>query len=232
MALRTRNGGSQTPDYWLKLAQNTQVVNGDILPPRVGLKNGIRLIHEFVEDEEELYIRPIPGRVYGEYQIPEQEYRCVVTYKDDVYNMLYASKNCIREIYKNTLINLCEAEYIYDWTQRISFLFDIFDSLDPRTYNKEKTIKLVFAFLAVDRTDRDNKKHYYESVKDKYRNPILHGGKNIFEVETDYNEIEKLESYLKNLIFEFCLKIYALGITTWEEMDQEYQNHQNRLNRT
>lgn len=24
MALRTRNGGSQTPDYWLKLAQNTQ----------------------------------------------------------------------------------------------------------------------------------------------------------------------------------------------------------------
>ena len=111
-------------------------------------------------------------------------------------------------------------------------MFDIFDSLDPRTYNKEKTIKLVFAFLAVDRTDRDNKKHYYESVKDKYRNPILHGGKNIFEVETDYNEIEKLESYLKNLIFEFCLKIYALGITTWEEMDQEYQNHQNRLNRT
>ena len=24
MALRTRNGGSQTPDYWLKLARNTQ----------------------------------------------------------------------------------------------------------------------------------------------------------------------------------------------------------------
>ena len=23
MALRTRNGGSQTPDYWLKLARNT-----------------------------------------------------------------------------------------------------------------------------------------------------------------------------------------------------------------
>ena len=24
VALRTRNGGSQTPDYWLKLARNTQ----------------------------------------------------------------------------------------------------------------------------------------------------------------------------------------------------------------
>ena len=218
--------------FYYDLLSGGEVVNGDILPPRVGLKNGIRLIHEFVEDEEELYIRTIPGRVYGEYQIPEQEYRCVVTCKDDVYNMLYVSTNCIREIYKNTLINLCEAEYIYDWTQKISFLFDTFDSLDPRTYNKEKTIKLVFAFLAVNRTDRDSKKHYYESVKNKYRNPILHGGKNIFEIETDYNEIKKLESYLKNLIFEFCLKIYALGITTWEEMDREYDNQKNRLNGT
>lgn len=111
-------------------------------------------------------------------------------------------------------------------------MFDTFDSLDPRTYNKEKPIKLVFAFLAADRTDRDSKKHYYESVKDKYRNPILHGGKNIFEIETDINEIERLEFYLKKVIFDFCLKIYESGIATWEEMDQEYQNHQNRLNRT
>lgn len=218
--------------FYYDLLSGGEVVNGDILPPRVGLKNGIRLIQEFVEDEEELYIRPIPGRVYGEYQIPEQKYRCVVTYKDDVYNMLYASTNCISEMVKNTLINLCEVEYIFDWTQRISFLFDMFDSLDPRTHDKEKTIKLVFAFLAVNRTDRDSKKHYYESVKDKYRNLILHGGKNIFEIETDINEIEKLEFYLKKVIFEFCLKIYESGIATWEEMDQEYQNHQNRLNRT
>ena len=218
--------------FYYDLLSVGEVVNGDILPPRVGLKNGMRLIHEFVEDEEDLYVRPIPGRVYGEYQIPEQEYRCVVAYKDDVYNILYASTNCIGEMCKNALINLCEAEYIFDMTQRISFLFDTFDSLDPRTHNKEKTIKLVFAFLATDRSDHDSKKHYYESVKNKYRNPILHGGCNIFEIEADYNEIEKLEHYLTKLIFEFCLAVCASGVATWTDMDREYENHKKRLHLT
>ena len=31
MALRTRNGGSQTPDYWLKLARNTHFQFGPLL---------------------------------------------------------------------------------------------------------------------------------------------------------------------------------------------------------
>lgn len=215
--------------FYYDLLSGGEVVNGDILPPRVGLKNGIRSIYEFVEDEEELYVRMIPGGVYGEYQIPEKEYRCVVTYKDDVYGILYETTNCIGEVCKNALINLCEAEYIFDWTQRISFLFDTFDSLDPRTHNKEKVIKLVFTFLAIDRSDYDSKKHYYESVKNRYRNPLLHGGHNIFEVEADHNEIERLVYYLKNLVFEFCLTIYASGITTWAEMDQEYENHKKRL---
>ena len=216
--------------FYYDLLSGGEIINGDILPPRVGMKNRIRVVYEFVEAEEEMYVRSIPGRVYGEYEIPKQEYKCVTTYRDDVYNILYASTSCIGEMCKSAFVNLCELEYIFDWTQRISFLFDIFDSLDPRTYKKDKTIKLVFAFLAVDRSNYDMKKHYYESVKDKYRNPILHGGRNIFEIESNRTEIEKLEIYMKNLILEFCLKICSLGITTWEELDNEYRNQQRRLN--
>lgn len=69
-----------------------------------------------------------------------------------------------------SLVNICESEYVRDWTQRISYLFDTFDGIDPRNYNKEKVIKLVFTILAIDKADYLRNKQKYEQLKNKYRN--------------------------------------------------------------
>ena len=204
-------------------------LNGEVLPPRVGLKTGIRGIYEFVEDKEALFLRAVSGRVFSEYQIPIQPYNCTKLYKNDIYEILFGNANYIDNLCKRSLANICESEYISDWTQRISYLFDTFDGIDPRNYNKEKVIKVVFTILAVDKADYLQNKRKYEQLKNKYRNPILHGGKSIFEIEPDINEIKKVDIYLRNTIMEYCLKIHSLNISTWEELDNAYKTQQKSL---
>lgn len=204
-------------------------LNGDILPPRIGLKEGIRLIYEFVEYKEELELQGIPGRVFGNYLIPKSEYKCVNTYKDEIYSILYNPSNYIVTIYREALISVCESEYLYDLTIKISYLFDIFDGLDPRTYNGDKVVKLVFAFVSTDKENYFAQKQKYESIRQKYRNPILHAGKNVFEIENNKTEIRKVELYLKNLIIDFCLKICSMEITNWDKLDSEQKKQQMRL---
>lgn len=205
------------------------VINGNLLPPRLGLQDGIRAIYEFIEDEDELYVTAIPGRVFGEYRIPEENYLCVDTEKNEIYKLLYENDNYISGINKRTLINLCESEYIYDWTQRISYLFDIFDGIDPRTYDGDKAVKLLFTFISIDKNDYIAKKQEFENYKTKYRNPILHGGKVIYDIESNREEIMKLDMYIRYIILEYCLKIGSLQISSWEDLDEEYRNQQMRL---
>ncbi|KEZ89274.1 hypothetical protein [Lacrimispora celerecrescens] len=205
------------------------LLNGNILPPRIGLKDGIRLIYEFVEDKEELELLGRPGRVFGNYLIPESEYKCVNTYKDEIYGILYDPSNYIVKIYRDALISVCESEYLYDLTLKISYLFDIFDGLDPRTYNGDKVIKLVFTFISIDKADYIFQKQKFESIREKYRNPILHAGKNVFDIENNKTEIRKIDMYLKNLITDFSLKICSMGIATWDELDSELKKQQMRL---
>lgn len=202
------------------------IVNGEVLPPRVGLRTGIREIYEFVEDKEELFLRPVLGRVYSEYQIPSQTYNCIKLYKDDTYEILFGNVNYIDNLCKRLLVNICESEYVRDWTQRMSYLFDTFDGIDPRNYNKEKVIKLVFTILAIDKEEYLRNKKRYEQLKQKYRNPILHGGKSIFEIEPDINEIRMVDTYLRKTILDYCLKIHSLRISTWEELDNAYREQQ------
>lgn len=205
------------------------ILNGEVLPPRVGLRTGIRSIYEFVEDKEELFLQFVPGRVFSEYQIPIEAYNCIKLYKDDIYEILFGNANYIDSLCKRSLENICESEYVRDWTQRISYLFDTFDGIDPRNYNKEKVIKLVFTMLAIDKADYLRNKQKYEQLKNKYRNPILHGGKFIFEIEPDINEIKKVDTYLRKTIMDYCLKIHSLRISTWEELDNAYKAQQNFL---
>lgn len=205
------------------------ILNGEVLPPKVGIQAGIRAIYEFVEDKEELYLQYVPGRVFSEYQIPPEPYQCIQIYKDDIYQILFGNANYIDDLCKRSLVNVCETEYIRDWTQRISYLFDTFDGIDPRNYNKEKVIKLVFTMLSIDKTDYLQNKKKYEQLKNKYRNPILHGGKSIFEIESNINEIKKVGLYLQNTIVDYCIKIHSLSISTWEELDNVYRVKQRSL---
>ena len=215
--------------FYFDMLSGGDILNGEVLPPRVGLRTGIRAIYEFVEDKEELFLQFVPGRVFSEYQIPSEAYNCIKLYKDDIYEILFGNANYIDNLCKRSLVNICESEYVRDWTQRISYLFDTFDGIDPRNYNKEKVIKLVFTILAIDKADYLRNKQKYEQLKNKYRNPILHGGKSIFEIEPDINEIKKVDTYLRKTIMDYCLKIHSLSISTWEELDNAYRVQQNFL---
>lgn len=165
-------------------------INGHLLPPRLGVKDGIRTIYEFIEDE--LYVRGIPGSIFSEYQIPEKNYFCMNTERNEIYKLLYENDNDISRVSKRTLINLCESEYIDNWTQRISFLFDILDGIDSRTYDGEKAVKLLFTFISVDKSDYIAKMREMKNYKTKYRNPILHGGKEIYDIGSSEEEIIEL----------------------------------------
>ena len=180
--------------YYDILSQGA-LVNGDILPPRIGLRDQIRAIYEFVDYEEELYVRAIPGRVYGQYCIPETPYKCMNTNHDEIYDVLFNANCEIGRIYRDALINVCEVEYIADMTLKVSYLYDIFDSLEPRSCNGDKTIKYVFSYLATDRTDYNSKKKEFEAKRIMYRNPILHGGKNIYDIEPNDNFLTQLKHY-------------------------------------
>lgn len=206
-----------------------ETLNGKVLPPRVGIRMGIRGIYEFVEDKEEMFLKFLPGNVFSEYQIPIESYNCIKLYKNEIYEILYGNANYIDNLCKRSLVNICESEYVSDWTQRISYLFDTFDGIDPRNYNKEKVIKLVFTILASDKTDYLQNKQKYEHLKNKYRNPILHGGKSIFDIEPNINEIRMVDMYLRNTIKKYCIKVHSLGISTWEELDNTYRVLQKSL---
>ena len=214
--------------YYDILSQG-ELVNGDILPPRIGLRNQIRGIYEFVDYEEDLYVRAIPGRVYGQYSIPKTPYKCMNANRDEIYDVLFNVNNEIGRIYRDALINVCEVEYMADMTLKVSYLYDVFDSLEPRSCNGDKAIKYVFTYLAADKADYNFKKQEFEAKRTTYRNPILHSGKNIYDIEPNDNEVQNLLIYLTQIILEFCFAVTSSSITTLEELDQEYRNHQIRL---
>ena len=205
------------------------ILNGEILPPRIGIKDGIRAIYEFIEGNGKLFLRFLPGRIFSEYQIPVDKYNCVTMYKDDIYEILFYNENYIEDLCKRALVDICESEYIRDWTQQICQLFNIFDGLDPRSYNKKKVIKLVFTMLSTNKAEYLKNKQEYDQLKNKYRNPLLHGGKCIFEIESDINKLENIALYLRKIIIDYCLKIHLLNISTWEELDNMYKKQQKDL---
>ena len=55
-----------------------------------------------------------------EYQIPIEPYNCTKLYKNEIYEILYGNANYIDNLCKRSLVNICESEYVSDWTQRIS----------------------------------------------------------------------------------------------------------------
>lgn len=215
--------------FYYEMLNRTMCTNGDLLPPRVGLKSGIRTLYEFVEERTEMYLLTIPGRIYGMYVIPNTNYVCDIVMKNDIFNALFSSLNDIHNYYKNVLISLCESQYFYDNTLRVSYLFDMFDSLEPRTTKGNKTVQTVVAFLASDKNDYLSGKQKLENYRVKYRNPILHGGKSIYEIEADHREITKLLIYLQDTIVAFCLTIISNGIESWEDFESQLVTQKRRL---
>lgn len=83
--------------------------------------------------------------------------------------------------------------------------------------------------LSTNKAEYLKNKQEYDQLKNKYRNPLLHGGKCIFEIESDINKLENIALYLRKIIIDYCLKIHSLNISTWEELDNMYKKQQKDL---
>lgn len=205
-------------------------VNSGVLPPKSGISDSIRGVYEFIEDAEDLELALIPGRVYEEYNIPEESYRCVSEEQEEIYSILYSDDtNYIRLVCKSVLEGVCESYYCIDNTTRISYLFDLIDRLYPFTTGGDKLAKRIFTILSNNINDYVMAKQDFEQIRLKYRNPILHGGKNIIEIEKSELEIQKLESYLRNIIIDYCVELRSMNISTWEELDNAYKAKQKAM---
>lgn len=202
-----------------------------VLPSKVGIINQIRLVYQYDEFTDD--ITPIPGRVYAEYFEPEEKYvvkENAVIWNPEIYEILYCSElNELKLLCKTALERICETYYISDWTIRISYLYDILDMLHPETTKSDKLLKNLLAFTCNTRQQYDNEKIDHELLRTKYRNPILHGGKQIWEITDSLNEIKELALKLELLITDYCVSLYRKDIATWEEQKAEYRCCQIRL---
>ncbi len=98
--------------------------------------------------------------------------------------------------------------------------------LHPKTTDGDKLLKNLLAFTCNTRQHYDNEKVEHELLRTKYRNPILHGGKQIWEITDSLNEIKELALKLEILITDYSVSFYRKDISTWEEQKTEYRSCQ------
>ena len=216
--------------YYYILTDDECFVSG-VLPSKAGILNQIRVVYQY--DEFADNITPIPGRVYAEYFEPEEKYvvkENTVIWNPEIYEILYCSDmNEIKLMCRTALERTCETYYISDWTIRISYLYDILDMLYPKTTDGNKLLKNLLGFTCDTKQQYENEKDEHELLRMKYRNPILHGGKQIWEITDSLNEIKELALKLKMLILDYCVSLYRKDISTWGEHKAEYRSCQINL---
>lgn len=217
--------------YYYYILTDDECFSSGVLPSKAGISNQIRSVYRYDEFEDNISF--IPGRVYEEYFEPEERYvvkENSVIWNPEIYEILYCSEmNEIRLMCRTALERTCETYYISDWTVRVSYLYDILDMLYPKTTDGDKLLKNLLVFTCGTKQQYENKKSEYELLRTKYRNPILHGGKQIWEITESINEIEELASKLKKLIMDYCVSLYRKNISNWEEHKKEYYNCQINL---
>lgn len=203
----------------------------DILPPKSGIYNGIRAIRKYDEYEDSFSF--FPGSVYSGYHVPDvpfcvDEIPCEIS--EALYNVLYDKEEAeISAICRNALERLCESYYYNDWTTRISYLFDIMDGLYPKSFDGSKLMKQILVHICSTYDEYITKESEHEQVRFKYRNPILHGGRSVWEIEKNISEIKRVAILIESTIVNYCVAMKENKILTWADKAEEYKNCQIKL---
>lgn len=210
------------------LLLNESTVN--ILPSRVGVnKEGIRASGIMLPGRSSIDF--IPGRVYGEYREPEERYAPEMLNGSDIlYKCLY--DNRIDEVFltnQNALHHLADCIYINDLEEKLICIFNLFDMLCPDATEGDKLIKRIGAFICTTEKERLEFIRNQQGLRDKLRNPIIHGGKTISELQLSQSEIVSAINELKQVVIKYCENVYSFGITTFGDLKIEQTQRVNNM---
>ena len=195
------------------------------LPSLAGIKDTIRFA--FMLDDMENIVHPIPGKVFAQYCSSLDSFIIKKDFRiDDVllFNAIFNTRNDeIAMLCKNALKRVVDCYYISDYTIQITYMFDILDMLDPNDTEGKYLKSHVLPFIAIDKTDYHQKCENFRILRDKYRNPLIHYGKSIYDLTTNQAEIYDIFNQLKLIIISYCQTVISLNVSSFTLLNVELE---------
>ena len=102
-------------------------------------------------------------------------------------------------------------------------MFDILDMLDPNDTEGKYLKSHVLPFVAIDKTDYHQKCKKFKILRDKYRNPLIHYGKSIYDLTTNQTEIFDIFNQLKLIIISYCKTVISLDVSSFASLKIELE---------
>jgi hypothetical protein len=195
------------------------------LPSLAGIKNSIRFA--FMLDDIENIVHPIPGKVFAQYCCSPDTFIikkdfCIDNIK--LFNAIFNTRNDeIAILCKNALKRVVDCYYISDYTIQITYMFDILDMLDPNDIEGKYLKSHILPFIAIDIDDYHNKCKNFRILRDKYRNPLIHYGKSIYDLVTSQTDIYNIFNQIKEIIISYCETVISLNATSFEALNVELE---------
>lgn len=195
------------------------------LPSLAGIKDTIRFA--YMLDDIENIIHPIPGKVFAQYCSSPDSFIIKKDFRiDDVllFNAIFNTRNDeIAMLCKNALKRVVDCYYISDYTIQITYMFDILDMLDPNNTEGKYLKSHVLPFIAIDKTDYHQKCNNFRILRDKYRNPLIHYGKSIYDLTTNQTEIYDIFNQIELIIISYCKTVISLNVSSFTLLNIELE---------
>lgn len=212
------------------LIVSSEITKDTILPSKVGINtNGIRIAYINPEGSSGIYC--IPGRIYGEYIEPHTPFIPSLT---DCSETLFSCFFSLRsdEVYstnRNALNRIAESSYFQDNNQKILAIFEAVDMLYPTTYDGNKLIKRIATFCCNTQTEKTILVNYLKNLRDNVRNPLLHSGKSIVDLQLNEDETYTIINTIKSIVIKYCENTYKLNIHTFQDLHEEEKSKNKSL---
>lgn len=193
-----------------------------VLPSKVGMRGQIRWIRKY--DDKTGVVDTIPGRVYQGYFEPPQQYQVPdrsTVYSSAIYSIFNDNvTNEVARTCKKALERLCASYYIDDLNLRVLYLFDILDMLHPDTTSGEELRKRILPFTCNNPTNYYEQIDAFKTMRESKRNPLMHGGKSIYDLVDTVAQIYEVCDELESWITKFCIRVNELNISTMAHLKQ------------
>ena len=197
--------------------------SNQVLPAKSGIYNNFRVLYRF--NYQTGILDSIPGKVYNQYIEPDDEFIIPVNFEitdKTLYDCLYSDRD--DEVYslcKTALSRISECYYINDYTVMLSYMFDILDMLDPDDTEGNKLKSHILPFVCNSKEEYHKLSMELKNIRNSYRNPLTHYGKNIYDLISTENEIFSLFNNLKAIIISFCKSVFLTNAKTFDELKIE-----------
>lgn len=209
-----------------------KISNQNCMPSNSGIYDGYRTGLMYNLENKEC--RMLLGKVYHMYV--ETKERLVVDTFDikeidkELYNCLYSTRtdeifiNC-----RNALARICEAFYLSNHTISITYMFDTLDMLDPLHVDLDKLRTTILPFISDNRSEYFSIGEEMKQLNEKFRTPMLHHGKSIYEIVESSQEIYEVFERIMKWIVKYCERVVATNIDNFDDLQNERKNRMKGL---